>query len=93
MNAMSGCPSGKWYVDNKSKYMSHTIKLGEIDRGHISKTQGCDINTSDLTTVPVFLVSRWLAGLNYKEYGLGADECRWITCHTIQKFRLTCINI
>jgi hypothetical protein len=35
---------------------NHTVKLGEIDRGHISKTQGCDINTSDLTTVPVSLV-------------------------------------
>jgi hypothetical protein len=35
---------------------NHTVKLGEIDRGHISKTQGRDINTLDLTTVPVSLV-------------------------------------
>lgn len=35
---------------------NYTVKLGKIYRRHIGKTQGCDINTLDLTTVPISLV-------------------------------------
>jgi hypothetical protein len=68
LRAMSGCPSGKSVILDMSIIRvniclskNYTVKLGEIDRGHISKTQGCDINTSDLTTVPVSLVFTLLA--------------------------------